>query len=145
MSHTTAFRTLAFAMAIGGFISLTALETKAQEDQQAPPPAPTNLTVSALKKGVKLTWSNVNAPAVNEFIVYRLENYSPDKTLRPIASVPHDARTPKMVTYIDNTTDFSHTYTYFVTAKTRFGVQSANSKMLPVTTPTPHDANILSR
>jgi hypothetical protein len=132
------FRTFTFLLAIGSaLLTVMPHETRAQlnlGDQQAPP-APTNLGGFALKQGVRIHWDNVNTPAVSAFIVYRLENYSPNTTLKTVGTVPYNPSTSKTVTYDDLTTEYAHTYTYFLTSKNRFGGMSNNSKMFTITTP----------
>jgi hypothetical protein len=107
----------------------------AQSDlsQQVPPP-PTGLKATFKSNHVVLTWSNFNAPSVSEIRVFRLENYSPDTTLKTIAAVPRNTAVPQ-VTYNDTTVLPGRTYTYFLTSKSRFGMQSDNSQMSTVATP----------
>ena len=132
-----AFRKLPFLMAIASLalFGMPASSVDQTDPNQLVPPAPTDITTFFLYNHVILTWKNVNAPAVEAFHIFRLENYSPDTTLKEIATVPHNVSTPAKVSYSDTTVLPSRTYTYFITSKTQFGVQSNNSKLATITTP----------
>jgi hypothetical protein len=114
------------------FLPLSQAQAQSQDfGNQQPPPPPTKLTASYLNKNVVLQWNEVSTPNVTEYRIFRYDNSDPDKTVSMVAEDPKN----KIVSqhrYIDKTAQSGHSYTYFITSKNAFGIQSVNSSMAAV-------------
>ena len=96
---------------------------------QQPPPAPTNLMTLNLGKQFVLMWNEVPTPNVTHYRIFRYDNSDKEKNVSMIAEVPKNKIVSKHQ-YVDKTAIPGHSYTYFITSKNVFGMQSVNSMLV---------------
>lgn len=120
------------AMAFLWLVSLPIASALAQDfGSQQPPPAPTNLRALYIGKQIILRWNEVATLNVTDYRIFRYDNSDKDKNVTMIAEVPKN----KIVSqheFIDKSAKPGQSYTYFVTAKNEFGLQSSNSHLAAV-------------
>jgi fibronectin type 3 domain-containing protein len=121
------------ALGIAASLLLLSATTGQSQDfgSQQPPPPPTNLTAKYIYKEIALRWNEVATPNVVEYRIFRYDNSDPNKAVSMVAADPKN-KIVSQHAYIDKTAIPGHSYTYFVTAKNQFGLQSVNSKMAAV-------------